>query len=827
VKWLEQPWHDLRHACRLLLSSPGFSSIAVVSLAIGIGATCAIFSFADGLLLRPLPVSRPSDVLTVGSVSAFETLNIRSLVSSYPDYVDIRDRNKSFEGLAAFSNLVAGFASEPGATPKLKAGLLVSANLMPLMGVEPTIGRSFRPDEDQVPGRDAVVVLSRALWEQEFASDAAVLGRTVRVNNVPFTVIGVAPGAFTGMDQNLRADFFVPLMMSPRVRPDQSEGSLENRGARGLRLKGRLRPHISQAQAQAELTGIGADLQRAYPDTNKNRTLLVRTEIQTRIAADPPDSVMAAMLALLAIAVLLVACGNVGGLLTSRAPARAREMALRLAIGAGRAQLVRQLIIESVVIAVTGGMLGLGVAYVGLRLFKRIELPTDLPIMLDFQLDRRALLFSLAMSLASAVIFGVVPAIQAARTDLAAVLKASDAMVRGRRRWGRTVLVGGQVAASVFVLVIAMFTYRGFGREMAAGPGYRIDHLLMMSFDPTLVGYSETQSQQLFQQAADRARAVPGVAGVTMTTSIPMFNDSFGTITLQPEGFEFPPGQENTTVLSGSIDEYYFNTLRIPIVAGRNFSRKDDGDAPRVAIVNQRFAEHFWPNQNPLGKRLRLAPPDNAWIEVVGLAKTSKYVFFAESPIDFVYLPYRQRNPRRIIMVAQSDGDPAGLTTPLREAIRSLDANLPIFNVRTMESLYNVRATRIFEVLVTIVGGMGLMGLVLSIVGLYGLVAYGVSRRQREIGIRMAIGASSRSVLGMVLQQGFILAVIGLVVGLAGGMAAGNLMRAAFPANNDSQDLIGALVIVVPVVLVVTAVATYVPARRAARINPTEALRCE
>jgi macrolide transport system ATP-binding/permease protein len=823
--WLERLWQDVRYGCRILTASPGFAGIAVLSLAIGIGANCAIFSFADALLLRPLPVARPDEVFTVGSMATVEAFGSSSLVSSYRDYVDIRDRSQSFDGLAAFTYLTAGFASDPKAVAKLKMGMLVSGNLFAVMGVEPTIGRAFRREEDQVPGRDAVVVLGRTMWEQDFGSDPAVLGRTVRINGSAFTVIGVAPLAFTGLDQFVRTDFFVPLMMSPRLLSDPKAASLEARDARNLNLKGRLKAGVSQSDAQTELTTIAADLERAYPDTNRNRRLTVRTELQARMAEDPPDATLIAMLSTLALAVLFVACANVAGLLTSRAPVRAREMALRLAIGAGRGRLVRQLVTESLLIALAGGVLGLGVGYAGMTLFRQIELPTDLPILISFQMDRRVLLFSLVVAIASAVIFGLVPAIQATRADLTAVMKASDSVAPGRRRrWGRALLVAGQVAVSVVLLVVAMFMYRGFQQQIASGPGYRTDHLLMMSFDTSLLRYTEAQSQHFFETVAERARAVPGVKAVTMTTSVPMSNDSVGAETIVPEGFQFPVGKDNARLLASRVDEYYFDTMALSILRGRNFSADDSFDAPRVAIVNQQLAQHYWPNQDPIGKRFRLVDSNNTWVQIVGLAKTSKYIFIAEPPTEFVYFPHRQKKLQRMIMIAQSLGDPSSLVTPLREVVHGLDANLPIYNVRTMEAFYRMRAVSIFNVLVTIVGAMGLMGLGLSIVGLYGLVAYAATRRTREIGIRMAIGAGQASVLGMVLRQGVVLALVGLVVGLVASVGAGTLLRAAFPSGDNQRDLVAPL-LVVPIVLAVTFFATYIPARQASRINPMNALR--
>lgn len=823
--WLGRRWQDLRYGLRVLAGSPGFAVIAVLSLAIGIGATCAIFSFADGLLLRPLPVARPGDVVTVGSTTNLEAFGVSALVSSYPDYLDLRDRSRSFSGLVAFRYISAGFASHSTDMPKLKMGMLASGNLFSAMGVMPALGRPFRAEEDQVPGRDAVVVLSHAIWEQEFGSDPGVLGRRVTIDRHSFTVIGVAPVAFR-VDPYVQPDFFVPLMMAPQLVSDPKAASLHARDSRDLTLKGRLAPGVSQASALAEVTAIGADLARAYPDTNKNRRFALRSEIQNRIAESPPDAMLVAMLATLALAVLFVACANVAGLLTSRAPARAREMALRIAIGAGRGRLVSQLITESVIIALAGGLAGLGVGYAGMTLFRQIQLPTDLPIAITFQMDQRALLFSLIVAFASAVLFGLSPAIQATRTDLTAIMKAGDAVAPGGRRWGRTLLVGGQVAVSVVLLVVALFMYHGFSRQMATGPGYRTDHLLMMSFDTTLVRYTDAQSEQFFKEVADRARAVPGVTNVALGSGVPMSNETVGVETLVPEGFQFPVGKDSATVLSSRIDEHYFDTLGLALLRGRDFRADDTRDAPKVAIVNEVFARHYWPNQDPIGKRVRLTERDNAWVQIVGLAKTSKYLFIAEPPTEFLYLPYRQWRTQRMIMLAQSAGDPSSLAGPLREVVRGLDANLPIYGVRTMADLYSMRATRIFTVIVGTVASLGLLGLGLAIVGLYGLVAYAVSRRTREIGIRMAIGADQGDVLRMVLRQGVVLAIVGLAVGLAASVGAGQVLRAAFPSGDNQRDF-GALLVVIPVVLAVTSLATYIPARRASRVDPTQALRHE
>ncbi len=811
------------------MANPGFTLIAVVSLAIGVGANCAVFSWADALLLRPLPVPRPDEVLTIGSTASLESLG-SSLVASYPEYVDVRDRSSAFGGLVAFTGATTGFARDADTTPKRKLGLLVSGNYFSVLGVQPDLGRTFRPEEDQVPGRDPVLILGHDLWEEQFGADRGVLGHKVRLNGIEFTVVGVAPGSFPGLNQFVRYDFYAPLMMWPRLGTDPNARPLEDRKNRSITIKGRLKPGATLARAQSELTVIAAALERAYPDTNRNRTMAIRSELQARIAQDQPDALLIAMLTTLAAAVLFVACANIAGLLTSRAPMRAREIALRLAIGAGRARVIRQLITESLLLAVLGGLLGLVIGYAGITVFRQIRIPTDLPVLLTFEMNRRAMLFSLGVALVSAILFGLGPAIHATRADLTSVMKASDAAGFGRRRrWGRALLVGGQVAVSVVVLVIATFMYRGFRRQVAAGPGYRTDHLLMMSFDPSLVRYTAPQAQHFFDQVVERARAIPGARSAALASSVPMSTDGQNVVTIVPEGFQFAAGKESVTLLGAMVDEHYFDTMGLSLIEGRRFRETDAADAPEVAIVNQRLAEHYWPGQDPVGKRFRMNDSAGPWVEVVGLAKDSKYVFLAEAPIEFVYLPYRQRPQASMILLVESSGDPATLVTPAREMVRSLDANLPIFNVRTMEEFYRMRTISIFNIIIGIVAAMGLMGLGLAIVGLYGLVAYAASRRTREIGIRMAIGADRPSVLRMVLRQGLLLAVGGLVVGMAASVGAGRVLAAMFPGGGGGRRGVdvAALALVGLVTLAVTLVAAYVPSRRASRVDPMSALREE
>ncbi len=823
--WFERLAQDLRHGYRMLVKNPGFTAVAVISIAIGVGANCASFSFADALLLRPLTVLHPSEVVTVGapeSVAGFS-----SLLASYRDYVDFRDQSKSFEGLVAFNETTFGLAVGRDSLPQMKYGSMVTGNFFRVLGVEPELGRAFRSDEDQVPGRDAVVVLGHDLWERDFAGDRSVLGRRVRINGIEFTVIGVAPARFRGMNQFLQTGFYVPIMMWPQLTNNAKDNPLEARGNRSLTIKGRLKSGVAMAQAQAELAAIARNLERAYPDTNRNRGVAVRTELESRIQQSPPDAQLVAMISVLSLAVLLVACANVAGLLTSRAPVRAREIALRLAIGAGRRRLIRQLLTESLLLAAAGGIAGLALGYAGILFFRKLQIPTDLPLNFSVELDHRALLFSLAVAMASAILFGLAPAIQTTRTDLVNALKSSTADTPGRRRlWGRNLLVAGQVAISLVLLTVATFLYRGFQHELGQGAGFRTDHLLMMSFDPGLVHYSESQAQQFFQQAVERARSTAGVKSAALTYSVPLDNQQDGVVIL-PEGFQFPAGKENVNIFANTVDENYFDTAGIRILRGRGFRVTDTASSPRVAIVNEELAKHYWPGKDPIGKRFRLDDRNGPWVEIVGVARTVKYLWIAEPPTDFAYLALSQHPQRQMTLLTESAGDPSSLTAPLREAIHGLDANQPIFNIRTMEEFYRMRAVSTPNMIIQNVGAMGVMGLVLAIVGLYGLVAYAASRRTREIGIRMAIGAQRSTVLSMVMRQGLILALSGIGVGLLASFGAERVLGSMFGGSSGGDTDFVTYLLVVPALLAVTMLATYVPARRASRVDPMRALRYE
>ena len=500
-------------------------------------------------------------------------------------------------------------------------------------------------------------------------------------------------------------------------------------------------------------------------------------------------------------------------------------MALRVAIGAGRTRLIRQLITESLLLAIGGGIAGIAVGYAGVLLFRQITYPSDLPLMLSFDMNRRALAFSSVVALVSVFLFGLVPAIRTSRADLTTALKAGGAAAQGfRRLWGRSLLVSGQVAVSLVLLTTTMFLYLGIHDNLAAGPGYRIDRLLLLNFDPSMAHYSAAQTQEFYQQLVERSRSVPGVKSVALASFVPMTVD-LEAFSIVPEGGRLPRGIESISAMGNRVDENYFETAGIPLIRGRGFLKTDTENSPPVAVVNETLAGRYWPGQDVIGKRFQLAGQNvAAWIEIVGVAKTTKYLSSLEPPADFVYVPYRQ-NPSGCCMtlMVESAGKPAELAAPLREVVRGLDPNLPVYDVRTMENFYWARTVQVYQIIIQAVAGMGLMGMGLALAGLYGLMAYAVSSRTREIGIRMAIGANRGEVLRMVLRQGFTLALSGLAVGLVLSAGVARLLRATFPGDSP----LAGYLLVTPAVLAVTMLAAYLPARRAAQVDPMTALRDE
>jgi macrolide transport system ATP-binding/permease protein len=818
-------WQELRYAGRLLARSPGFTAIATLSVALGIGVNSTMFSFHDAILFRPLPVREPDSIVTV---SANRIDDPRALeAASYADYRDLRDRSRSFDGLIADRLTLLSFARSRDDAREMRMAMLVTENFFTVLGVQPMLGRGFAPDEGSVPGRDAVVVIGYDFWKNTLSGDPSILNSVVLINGIDFHVIGVAPESFTGLDQFVRPTLFVPVMMAPRLGGAASI-QLEDRTERAFQIKGRLKRGIGLKSAQAEMTSLWQALEREHPDGNRHRAIAVRTELQERIAVRPSNAIISALMTALAALVLVIACANVANLLLGRAQARSREMAIRLALGVSRTRLLRQLLTESLLLAMLGGAFGIAFAYGGIQ-FMRVSVAalvqSGFSVVVSPQLDGRVLAFSLGAALISALLFGVAPAWQIVKTRLVPALKSSELSETNQRRTiGRNVLVVAQVALSMVLLIAAGMVQGGFRRTLSLDPGFRTDHLITMALDTSFTQYAPAQTHDFYRDLVDRVRALPGVRSVALADSLPL--DRGARMPVIPEGYQFPQGQESVPIANATVDAEYFTTLNTSVVRGRSFTADDDERSRPVAIVNEAFASTYWPNQNPIGKRLRLNNTQSPWLEVVGVTKTERYMFILEPPTPFLYLPFAQHEkPSMALLVETIETNPVDLAAPLRAVVRALDVNQPVFALRTFSNFYQQQATGPQLLVMKVATAMGLLGLILSLVGLYGLVAYSVARRTREIGIRMAIGAGRRDVLFMVLGQGMMLAISGVLVGAIAIVPVTRLLTAGMAGLGVTNPT---TYIVVPVLLIgLTLVASYVPARRASKVDPLLALRYE
>jgi macrolide transport system ATP-binding/permease protein len=828
VHWLTDFTDDVRYAFRSLRRTPGLSVFVMVTLALGIGMTALPFSMLDALIFRPYPVRQPAGVVTLVSTSqesAYDSF-------SYREYLDIRDHTKSYSGVIANGGVEAvGFRANPGDSPVARAGLLVSGNYFRVLGVEPSIGRGFRDDEDAVPGRDAVVVLGPDFWKREFAGDPSVVGRTVRLNGVDFTVIGVAPESFPGIFIFIRPDLYIPFAMAGKFSTNPKKSFFVDRDDRELVVRARLKPGVTLGEARNELAVLGRNFEREYPKTSQGRGAAVRTRFDMRTQDTDVNWKFGVIFTGLALSVLLVACTNAAGLLLSRARMRTREIAVRLAIGAGRFRLIRLVLTESLVLALLGGLGGIAVGYAGITVMDTFTIPAELPVHVPFRMDTRVLMASFALSVLSALFCGLAPALQSTRTDLLKGLKESDVDVPGRghkRLWGRNALVVAQVAMSLMLLAASFLMFRGFQHSLADGVDFAKeakDHVLMMRFDPRLVQYDGAQTENFYKLLAQRVREMPDVRSTGYTQTPPLGLEAFDRLAFVPDGHSMPRDRESLTASMDTVSDGFFESMGIPILRGRGFRTSDTAETPHVAVVNENFARHYWPNADAVGKRFRLDRSDGTSVEIVGVAQRIKYQDTFDKGIDFVYLPLAQHPVPRVVLLVRSTGDPLQLVKPLKEIVRTLDANMPVVETRTYGDLYRYSAVDGPGVAVRLVGTLGVVGLLLAIAGLYGLVSYNVTRRTREIGIRIAIGAKPLDVLRLVMGKGLTLVGIGAGIGLVMGIAVDRLMNAML-FNAGGIDLLVYLV-VVPAMILVTMLAAYAPARKATQIAPTLALRCE
>ncbi|MFI5092458.1 MAG: ABC transporter permease [Candidatus Acidiferrales bacterium] len=818
---MENLWKDLRYAFRMLFKSPGFTLVAVLALGLGIGANTAIFSVFNGMLWRPLP-ARDSQRLVV---LAAKTRDFQfPLNLSYLDFQDYRQLKSVFSDLVAYSPSPVNFGAQ--GRPERAWVDLVSGNYFSALGIEPALGRTFAPDEGWVQNKDPLVVLSYKFWQKRFGGDRGVIGQTVQVNNHAFTIIGVAPERYVGAYYFIEPDFYLPLTATGIVDPTESD-ALTRRSASFLRVLGYLKPGVTPAQAMAAAQPLDHRLAQDFPDSHKGLSLLVLPELKARPEPGLGGFMSAAVIVFMLLVglVLLIACANVANLILARANGRRKEFATRVALGASRWRLARQLLTETVLLSACGGVLGMVFArWAGMGLTS-IHIPTDIPLRLfDLRLDWRIFSFAFLAALLTGVVAGLVPSLQASRTDLADTLKAggrSGGSSAGHHRF-RNVLVVSQVAVSLLLLACAGFFIRSLQNSAHVDMGFRIDHTLLMSVDLGLQGYTEARGQQFFKQLTERVRSMPGVRDAAVSSYIPMGYDNSG-VSVFPDGQIIDDKSNSEVVFDDLVQPRYFRTAGVPVIRGREFTDADSASAPLVAIINDTFAQKIWPGQDPIGKIFR-TKKDGPPIQVVGLTRTGKYLFLYETPQLYVYFPLAQRYSAGANLFVHTEGDPQQIVSAVRDQIRQLDASLPVFAVTTMEAHVRYGKPLLPARLgAMLVGAFGLLGLILASVGVYGVVSYSVSQRTQEIGIRTALGAQRSNVLGMILKQGMRMALIGTGVGIVLSFLLFRGLRSVL-YGVKSTDL-ATLAAVSGMLLAVAFVASYVPALRATRVDPVVALR--
>ncbi len=815
---------DIRYAIRMLAKTPGLSLVAIITLGLGIGANTAIFSGVNAFIFRPLPVPRPDEL-----VRAAELTEDRGVADelSYPDFVDYKNQSTSFVGLAAEDMLQVAIDADNKSD--VIWGQVVSGNYFDILEVKPIIGRAFLPEEDTAPGGNPVVVMSHSLWQRRFASDPNIVGKTMRMNNRQYQVIGVAPEFFKGTKFGLALDFWAPMSMSEELR--RTPGLLAERDSHWMNVIGRLKPGVSLDQASAEMNAIATRLNQAYPDNRAEKTQAkVMTEIDGRWneAGVVIKSAGAVAMAIVGV-VLLIACANVANLLLARAAVRRKEIGIRLALGASRARLIRQLLTESILLSMIGGGLGLLLAYWMTHLMESFIPVLQYTVVPDFfALDTQALMFTAIVSVVTGIIFGLAPAWNSSNPALVPVLKGETEIVqkgKTRRITLRNSLVVAQVALSLVVLVCAGLFIKSFRKAQQMDPGFDTrTNALLLTLNPQLVGYDDERSRNFYQQVVERISAIPGIQAAGVTRLLPLSDSSNSSGPVLREDETLPRGSSGRNVMTNIVSPGYFNAIGISFVEGRNFDERDKQNTQRVTVINQRLAQMLWPGESAVGKRMRIGSESRDFLEVIGVVKTGKYQSLAEDPKPYFYSSMMQRRPGSMIVVVKTNSDPRSFVGSVRNEIQRLDRSVPISSVKTMPEHMtwplwgpNMAATLSLA--------FGLVALLLSSVGLYSVMAYVVSQRTREVGIRMALGANHQDVLRMITSQGMRLAAIGAVIGLLLSAALVKLMSALLIGVSGHD--VTTFVIVSLLLSGVAFVACYLPARRATKINPLIALRYE
>jgi len=807
---------DFRYGLRVLARTPGFVAVAVLTLALGIGANSTVFTWINSTLLNPLPGVRRS----VELVSLTRGVRVDpNPPFSYADYKDLRERNQSFSGLLGY-HIGDSLALTGTGKPERLLGMLVSANYFDVLGVRPILGRGFLPAEELKPEGAPVVVISYGLWQTHFGRDASVIGRTIEINRHPLTIVGVTPADFQGSMTGLSPDAYIPLVMDPVLSAGWHR--LYMRETSWLNVYGRLRPGVSRRQAQEEMNVLMQQIVKQYPESHQGPNDITLDPLwRSPFGLNSVASTLLPMLQALAGALLLLACANVANLLLVRGVGRRREIAIRLSIGAGRGRLVRQFLVEGLLLALAGGSCAMLLTVWTAGAFADFIPPTSVPLSIDIRPDRIVLLATLGISVLTSVVFGILPALRSSRIAPATVLKEEAGTVSGglRKSFLARGLVVAQISLSLILLICAGLLIRSFRAAQRFDTGFDADHVLLASFDLLPFGYSREAGIEFDRQLIAKLEALPGVESVSLANWVPL-GTGHHNATVEPEGY-VPRPHEQMDIMRANVGPNYFRTLRIPLLAGRDFTPQDGPESQSVAIVNQAFVDRFWPRQDALGKRL--AVQDDP-LTVVGVARNSNYQRLNETPQPMIYLPLLQDFYHDAVIHARVSGDPAAFSSALERTVHALNADLPLYNVMSFKRVIDL-ASIVERIAGTLVGVFGLLALVLAGVGIYGVVSYTTRQRAHEIGIRLALGAERSDVFRLVLGQGFQLTLIGLGIGLALSLAVTRFLH-TWLFGVTAMDLLTYAGVTLLLCLVALA-ACYLPARRATQVEPTVALRCE
>ncbi len=806
---------DIRFSLRMLAKNPGFATIAIITLALGIGATTTIFSWIDSTLLNPIRGAAATRDLV--SLMKGETSDSPTPPFSYLDYLDLRERNRSFSAILAYHD---DYMSLTGGTKTERVyGALTSANYFDVLGVRPVLGRTFLPEEEQKPGGAPVVVIGYGLWQGHLGGDRSAIGRAIEINRQLYTIVGVAPPAFEGCKTGLRTDLWIPLVM---VQTVWKWDPIPRRDTSWLQLVGRLRPGVSRREARADLSLLMHRIVEEFPDSHRGPNQITIDPLwRSPFGANVYLYRSLPMLLAMAVVLLLLACANVANLVVVRSIGRRREVAIRLAMGATRARLVRQFLAESLILALAAGGVAILFTTWSAGTFGAFIPPSNIPLALNGQVDVNVLLAAVFIAILAGVIFGILPALRTSRLAPVAVLKEEAGSVSGTLHKARlaNALVVTQIALSLLLLISAGLFVRSLQNVERAELGFDPNHVLIASYELSPVGYSRVEGEDFHRQLLTKLQTLPGVESATLADWVPL---SFEMLreTIEAEGY-VPRLHENLETRRAAVGPDYLQTLRIPLVVGRDFNWDDTEKSRPVAMVNQAFARRYWPGEDAIGKRVRL---NDQWLMVIGVVRNGKYHLLTTSTEPIVYIPLLQHYSQYAIVQARVSGDPLAFASELERTIGELNPNLPVFNVTSLKS--SIRLATIFQRIAgTFMGTFGLLALLLAAVGIYGVIAYTTRQRTHEIGIRMALGAKRADVFRLVLGQGLGLTLVGLLIGLGVSLAVTRFLRAQLYGVTSTDTLTYAGVSAL--LCLVALAACFFPARRATRVQPMVALRHE